>query len=261
MNSKGKGNMPNSKSNIVIIVGFLLIWGCRHMTEESSWSLVFEEKFETYDDKFWEKGNHSFDQNAAYFLPENVTTNDDKLILSLERKPVHGKQFAGGELRTKRPSGLYQYGRFEVRMKAAKGSGVVSSFFTYRSDPWQEIDIEFLGKNTKEIHLNVWYNPGPEGAKNNKENQKPRILQLPFDASVDFHDYAIEWEPHAIRWYADGLLLAYEYTSEKAFPIPDIRQQIMVNLWVSESEKWAGEINNSLNSAQAEYERIAFYHR
>ena len=42
------------------------------------------------------------------------------------------RPYKGGELRTE---DSFQYGRFEVRMKSAFGSGVVSSFFTYR-DFW-----------------------------------------------------------------------------------------------------------------------------
>ena len=37
--------------------------------------------------------------------------------------------YRGGELRTYES---FRYGRYEVRMKSALGSGVVSSFFTYR---------------------------------------------------------------------------------------------------------------------------------
>ena len=42
--------------------------------------------------------------------------------------------YRGGELRTDQ---AFQYGRFETRMKAAPGSGVVNSFFLYR-DYWAE---------------------------------------------------------------------------------------------------------------------------
>ena len=44
------------------------------------------------------------------------------------------KPYRGGELRT---IDTYRYGRYEVRMKSAVGSGVVSSFFTYR-DFWSD---------------------------------------------------------------------------------------------------------------------------
>lgn len=49
------------------------------------------------------------------------------------------------------------YGKFVMRMKMIKGSGMLSTFFTYKGDSWQtgvfweEIDIEVLGKNNAQI--------------------------------------------------------------------------------------------------------------
>ena len=42
-----------------------------------------------------------------------------------------GAPYGGGELYTKES---FLYGRFEVRMKSAEGSGIVSSFFLYNVD-------------------------------------------------------------------------------------------------------------------------------
>ena len=48
------------------------------------------------------------------------------LLFSLFMVPVvEGKPFRGGELRTYES---YRYGRFEVSMRSAPGSGVLSSF-------------------------------------------------------------------------------------------------------------------------------------
>ena len=61
------------------------------------------------------------------------------------------KPYRGGELRT---LDSYRFGRYEVRMRSAEGSGVLSSFFTYRdfwseglngSQHWNEIDWVWLG--------------------------------------------------------------------------------------------------------------------
>ena len=63
---------------------------------------------------------------------------------------IKAKSYKGAEYRTK---AAYTYGRFEVRMKPAHRSGVVSSFFTYHEisnsiSEWNEIDIENIGPNT-----------------------------------------------------------------------------------------------------------------
>ena len=71
------------------------------------------------------------------------------------------KAYRGGELRT---INTYRYGRYEVQMKSALGSGVVSSFFTYRdywaegytgSQHWNEIDLEWLGNHDDKVQTNL----------------------------------------------------------------------------------------------------------
>ena len=82
----------------------------------------------------------------------------------------------------------------------------ITAFFLHRNDPWQELDIEFLGKDTSKVLLNVYFNPGSEGAGwNFGVRGKPVLSDLGFDASHEYHKYSIEWEPHEIRWLVDGL--------------------------------------------------------
>ena len=53
-----------------------------------------------------------------------------KLIIALTIMSIgYSEPYRGGELRTDQS---FQYGRFETRMKAAPGSGVVNSFFLFR---------------------------------------------------------------------------------------------------------------------------------
>ena len=69
--------------------------------------------------------------------------------------------YRGGELRT---DDTFRYGRFETRMKAAPGSGLVNSFFLYRdywdegldgAQHWNEIDIEILGQYNNRVETNL----------------------------------------------------------------------------------------------------------
>lgn len=67
--------------------------------------------------------------------------------------------YTGGEWRSKERFG---YGLYQVNMKPIKNPGVVSSFFTYtgpsEGKPWDEIDIEFLGKDTTKVQFNYFTN-------------------------------------------------------------------------------------------------------
>src|SRR5690606_41720424 len=59
-------------------------------------------------------------------------------------------RYKGGEIYSNQS---YKYERYEMRMRAAKGSGVLSPFFLYKDGSeingtfWEEIDIEIFGKN------------------------------------------------------------------------------------------------------------------
>lgn len=175
---------------------------------------------DSMDNSKWNLANWT---NGSMFncgwRPDHVTFNGGKMTLTLNNDKSHGKDYTSGEFRSNAKLG---YGTFEVKMKPAKGDGLVSSFFTYtgpsNGDPWDEIDIEFLGKDTTKVQFN-YYTNGKGGHE--------KLVDLGFDASEDFHIYAFKWTKRKIEWFVDGKLV---YT-KKASDIPTHPQQIMVNLW------------------------------
>jgi endo-1,3-1,4-beta-glycanase ExoK len=150
---------------------------------------------------------------------DHVGFDGGVMRLTLDRVPSSGRPFTSGEYRS---NGFYQFGVFEVRMKAAKGQGIVSSFFTYTgpsdNQPWDEIDIEFLGRDTTQMQTNYFTN-GQGGHE--------RLIKLGFDAAEDFHVYKIVWAPKRIEWYVDDRLVHKETGSR----LPQHPQKIMMNLW------------------------------
>jgi beta-glucanase (GH16 family) len=114
--------------------------------------------------------------------------------------------------------------------------------FLHRNGPRQEIDIEFLGKDTTRMLVNIFYNPGPEGTKLEYGYRgTPTLIDLGFDAADDFHTYEIDWQPDAIRWLVDGEV-AYERVAWNPTPIPDQPLQFNLNLWHSRSKDFAGSL-------------------
>ncbi|ADZ85655.1 beta-glucanase [Cellulosilyticum lentocellum] len=154
--------------------------------------------------------------------------------------------YAGGEIST---SQKYGYGLYEVRMKPAKNSGIVSSFFTYTGPSygtqWDEIDIEFLGKNTNIVQFNYYTN----GVGNHEY-----VYSLGFDASTSFHTYAFDWKPNSITWYVDGRAV-YTATTN----IPSTPGKIMMNIWpgTSQVNDWLGAYNGATN-LNAYYDWVKF---
>ena len=101
--------------------------------------------------------------------------------------------------------------------------GVITGFFLHRDSPRQEIDVEIVGKRTDCLLVNVFYNPGTEGARFDYGYRgAPSIIGLGFDASESTHRYAIEWGPSEIRWLVDGRLI-HERVNWDPTPIPDSR--------------------------------------
>ena len=148
---------------------------------------------------------------------DNVTFNDGKMQLTIDSMG-DSEAYRGGEYRSKEN---YGYGLYEVSMKAIKNDGVVSSFFTYtgpsEDNPWDEIDVEVLGKDTTKVQFNYY---------TNGVGKHEYMYDLGFDASEDFHTYAFEWKEDGITWYVDGKE-AYKATEN----LPVTPGKIMMNAW------------------------------
>lgn len=179
---------------------------------------------------------------------QNVTFEDGKmqLIIDNDAKPKKGIPYSGGEFRSK---DFYGYGRYEVSMKAIKNDGVVSSFFTYTgpsdSNPWDEIDVEILGKDTTQVQFN-YYTDGKGGHE--------YMYDLGFDASEDFHTYAFEWREDSITWFVDG---KEAYKAEKKLPVTP--GKIMANAWCGKGvDGWLKAFTDDKLPLTAEYEWVMF---
>ncbi len=173
------------------------------------------------------------------FLPENIVFGEGKADLRLT-KTANG--YGGAEYRTRQK---FSYGFFSVSMKAAKCSGVISSFFTYTGWPWDEIDIEFLGKDTTEIQFN-YYTRGQGGHE--------FLYSLGFDGSEAFHEYAFLWLPDSITWYVDGRAV-HRATED----IPSADAQIMMNVWNCKgNDGWSGKFDESFLPVGASYEWVGY---
>ncbi|KAF2769031.1 concanavalin A-like lectin/glucanase [Teratosphaeria nubilosa] len=87
------------------------------------------------------------------------------------------------------------WGTVEIIMKAANGTGIISTF-DLLSDDLDEIDVEIMGGNTTAIETN-WYGWGNTSQYNSK--------YLAVDGSQEsFHNYTIAWSSTGLQWYIDG---------------------------------------------------------
>lgn len=150
---------------------------------------------------------------------DNITFNDGIMTLRIDTDGENASpKWSGGEYRTNH---FYHYGKYEVKMKPIRNDGVVSSFFVYTgpsdNNPWDEIDIEFVGKDTTKVQFNYF----KDGVGNHEYT-----YDLGFDASEEFHEYGFEWLENSITWYVDGVAV---HTADK--DIPSTPGKIMMNVW------------------------------
>ena len=215
---------------------------------------LFYDDFASFHADRWRLLQDSFPSNLAAFTPDNFHFGEPKgCRLRLCKQRMGIRQYTSASLVSR---ASYLYGRFEVRLKAVRLSGVITAFFLHRNDPWQELDMEFLGQNTSQVLLNVYFNPGSQAGGWNYGNRgTPVLVELGFDASAAFHTYAIEWEPHEIRWFADGELL-HVRPMWAPTPVPALPMQFFMNLWPSRSEELAGPFDEAQLPVEAQVEEV-----
>jgi len=104
--------------------------------------------------------------------------------------------------------------------------------------------------------VNVYYNPGYEGAKLEYGYRgTPALIEMGFDAADDFHRYEIEWTPTEILWRVDGRVV-YERVQWNPTPIPHLPMQFHFNLWHSRSTALAGKLARVNLPAHAELRQV-----
>lgn len=193
------------------------------------------------DSTNWKLRNDTFPSNLSLFDPNNVKIDEFGLMhLELKKQSSSIRSFTSAALATQKK---YLYGKFSVELKPSNVSGLITGVFLHRNSPHQEIDIEFLGKDTTKMLVNVFYNPGIDGTKLEYGYRgTPVLINLSFDASEKFHMYDLEWNSNTLRWSVDGNIV-YERVIWNPTPIPNLPMEFNVNLWHSKSEKLAGKLD------------------
>lgn len=181
-----------------------------------------------YDPETQYLSDYNFDSSwmATGFDPENVRFVPDGMELEIEKRQMGPNPYTGSEFQQR---GFYGYGRYEVIMRGVAGEGVVGAFFThthaqFNGDPHDEIDFEYMGKNTRQVHLNHFKNGKPAGST---------YIDLPFDFTEGEHLYAFEWAPDSIRWYIDHKLVHEAFDN-----IPDHSGRVIASLVAFGKGSW-----------------------
>jgi endo-1,3-1,4-beta-glycanase ExoK len=163
------------------------------------------------------------------------------LVLCISLTTV-AKDYNGAELYS---TNTVKYGRFDVRMRVVSGNGIVSSFFLYYNnsylgspEPWQEIDIEVVGKITTGFQSNVITGTAASKTTSEKVHNAANLSQ-------SYHTYTVEWTPDYIVWLFDGTEIR-RTTGAQVTACQPKEMSYRFNLWISDVASWAGQFNASV---------------
>jgi len=165
------------------------------------------------------------------------------------------KPYKSGEIYT---ANEYQYGKMEVRMLAATGSGVISNFFTFKEGSelpttfWEEIDIEVFGKDG----ANSWQSNLITGQGNSNLIRTEGVHQQN-GLGEAYHTYTIEWKPDAVIWSVDGVVIR-TITGGQANDVDDLTS-LRFNLWNPNIPQWVGPFNQNILPVHMYVNWIKFY--
>jgi beta-glucanase (GH16 family) len=155
---------------------------------------------------------------------ENSVIRDGRLAIRALRETYAGpdgirREYTSARLKT---LGLMSrtHGRFEARLRLPRGQGIWPAFWMLGDDittaGWPacgEIDImENIGREPMLVHGTL-HGPGYSGAQGIGASYR-HPSGRPF--ADEFHVFAVEWAPDAIRWEVDGVV--YQTRSPSDLP-------------------------------------------
>lgn len=236
------------KTGMLVISGFMLSSCFGQDLSDAPEFIAYEiENFNAESKIFtasngWTNGS-PFD---CYWTNKNVKFENGEAALTVSKD---GDNKYGGELKS---NDHFGYGYYSVKMKPAKAPGTCSAFFVYTGEsegnPWDEVDIEFLGSDTTRVQFNYFTN-----GKGGNEHW----YDLGFDASVEYHEYGFVWSKESIIWYVDKEPV-YKATNN----IPSTPGRIIMNTWCGDNtaSAWMGNLTSDFTSTTAYYDQVNFAH-
>jgi len=168
------------------------------------WQLTFDEGFDgaALDGARWvqyEGAQNAEDLN--HFSPDDVQVAGGLLRLGLQRREVGGKPYTSGGMGT---HGKFNqaFGRWEVRARAPRGQGLAPYVALWPDGPgagWPpEVDLFGCPAEPRTEATFASITGAPEAPVTQE-------LAAAVDCAGDFHTYAVEWTPDALRWSVDGV--------------------------------------------------------
>lgn len=203
---------------------FPAIQRANQITNEREWILVWSDEFTGTNGSAVDSTKWAFDIGGSGWGNKELQTYTNRTSNAFIRNgllniKVLREKFTGPDKITREYTSARlltenkftrQYGRFEARIKVPYGQGIWPAFWmlgdNIRTAGWPncgEIDImEHVGREPFKV-FGTLHGPGYSGANGLSATH---TLSNGKKLSDDFHTFAVEWEPGAIRFYIDRVL-------------------------------------------------------
>ena len=188
--------------------GFILVWSDEFSSANGS---APDSTRWTYDLGGGGWGNQELQSYTS--RPQNVQIQKGNLVITALQENYTGtdgiaRNYTSARLKSQNLF-AQAYGRFEARIKIARGQGIWPAFWMLGNDITQngwpkcgEIDLmENIGREPGIIHGSLH---GPSSVAPTSDRTSTIFLPAGQNYADDFHVYAIEWEPGAVRFYLDS---------------------------------------------------------
>ncbi|KAI1645816.1 glycoside hydrolase family 16 protein [Daldinia loculata] len=150
-----------------------------------------------------------------------------------------------GESVTLTSNFYFFFGKTEVFLKAASGTGVISSI-VWSSDVLDEVDWEFKGGNATHAFSN-YFGKGVPDWKNGGDH--------PVEGGVldDYHNYTCVWTKEKLEWWLDGGLIRtlLPKDANNTFYYPQTPMKLSIGIWAGGDPdapkgtiEWAGGVTD-----------------
>ncbi|MBI1290722.1 carbohydrate-binding protein [bacterium] len=212
------------------------------------WQLVWADEFNgtSIDGSKWThevNGAGGGNNELQYYTArsQNSFIRDGKLVIRAIKETYTGPDGTRGYTSARlnsRYKGDWVYGRIEARLKVPGRQGLWPAFWMLPSDyeygGWAasgEIDImEHRGDLPSTLYSTIHHGgTWPNNTYTGSSMEGP-------DFTLDFHEFAVEWDPTEIRWYLDGNQIYSVdawYSTSAPFPAPfNKRFHVLLNLAV-----------------------------
>jgi licheninase len=196
----------------------------------------------------WRKsGPWAIPSNNTFLRQENVSVQNGMVILT-----VPADEYEGGQIES--VDSTYHYGYYEARIKASAEPGVVNAFFMWSpTGNNNEIDVEFLsnefGLDSGKVHFVLHPHNGLD------EGQYHIEVNLPFNPSDSFNNYAFEWSVNYVNFFVNGQLVANMPASEGC-PVPSQPGNLLLSNWSGGIPNWGDGPPTVSTTLQVEWVRF-----